>query len=215
MSKDHPSDAFTSMQELRNEDKLCDITLLVQGVEIQAHKVVLAATSRYFRSMFAGDMIESRSSSVELKDVEPDAIELLVEYSYSSQLEITSLNVQSVMAAASIFDFPSILDATAKFLATHLHPSNCLGMRSFGQTYGSESLINAASQHFRNHFTDAIKSDEFLLLLPEVFCDLLDSDEVNVRSEEDIYRALELWLKHDTDVRKDSLPQVIIEHVLN
>lgn len=158
--------------------------------------------------MFAGDMIESRSSCVELKDVEPDAISLLVEYSYTSQLEITSSNVQSVMAAASIFDFPFVLEATAKFLATHLHPSNCLGMRAFGRTYGSESLVNASSRHFRNHFTDAIKSEEFLQLPAEVFSELLDSDDVNVRTEEDIFRALELWLNHDPDTRKESLSKV-------
>ena len=200
------------MQELRDEQKLCDITLIVQGQEIQAHKIVLAASSRYFRSMFAGDMLESRSSVVELKDVEPEAIELLVEYSYSSQLEITSNNVQSVMAAASIFDFPAVLNATANFLATHLHPSNCLGMRAFGKTYGSESLVTAASWYFRNHFTDAVKSEEFLTLPSDVFADLLDSDDVNVRSEEDIFRALELWLKHDPENRKDHLP-LLLRHI--
>ncbi|XP_011408180.2 PREDICTED: kelch-like protein 20, partial [Amphimedon queenslandica] len=208
-AKKHPSDTLRSMQELRDEEKLCDVTLLVQGVEIKAHKIVLAASSHYFRSMFAGDMIESRSSSVELKDVEPDAISLLVEYSYTSQLEITSNNVQSVMAAASIFDFPFVLEATAKFLATHLHPSNCLGMRAFGRTYGSEALVNAASRHFRNHFTDAIKSEEFLQLPPEVFSELLDSDEVNVRTEEDIFRSLELWLNYEPESRKDSLPKLL------
>ena len=201
--------AFEAMKELREEQKLCDVTLVVRDQLISAHKLVLAASSRYFRSMFAGDMLESRSSSVELREVEPEAIKLLVDFSYSSQLEITTNNVQSLMAASSLFDFPSVLDATSKFLATHLHPSNCLGMRSFGVTYGSESLVLAASWHFRNHFIDAIKSEEFLSLPADVFCDLLDSDEVNVRSEEDVYKGLELWLQHDPETRKESLPSLL------
>ena len=212
-SREHPGEAFLTMQELRKEGKLCDITLIADGKEIKAHKLVLAASSHYFRSMFAGDMIESRSPVVELKDVDPEAIELLVEYSYTSTLIITSTNVQSLMAAASIFNFPAVLKATATFLSTHLHPSNCLGMRTFASTYGSETLVKEASDYFRNHFTDAVKSDEFLQLSPEVFAELLDSDEVNVRSEEhDVYRALELWVNHDPEVRKDSLP-MLLSHI--
>jgi hypothetical protein len=212
IAKDHPLEAIQAMQELRNEDKLCDITLIVQGVEIKAHKLVLAANSHYFRSMFTGDMLESRSSVVELKDVEPEAISLLVQYSYTSRLEITSTNVQSLMAAASIFNFPLILKATAGFLATHLHPSNCLGMRSFAMTYGGDTLVKEASEYFRNHFIDAVKSDEFLQLPGDVFADLLNSDNVNVRNEEDVYKALELWLKHDPEVRKDHL-SLLLSHI--
>ena len=49
VAKEHPTDTLRSMQELRDEEKLCDVTLLVQGVEIKAHKIVLAASSHYFR----------------------------------------------------------------------------------------------------------------------------------------------------------------------
>lgn len=202
-------EAFKAMKVLRDEEKLCDVTIKVQGQDILAHKVVLAASSHYFRSMFAGDMLESRTSYVELKDVEIEAIEQLVDFSYTSQLEITMNNVQSIMAAASLFDFPSVLDASAKFLSSHLHPSNCLGMRSFATTYGSQSLMTAASQYFRNHFIDAVKSEEFVSLSSDVLAELLDSDEVNVRNEEDVYRAVDVWLKHDPDSRKDCLPHLL------
>lgn len=209
ISKDLHISVFETVKELRDEGKLFDIILIVQGEEIKAHKLVLAASSRYFRSMFAGDMLESRSSSVELKDVEADAMKLLVDFSYSSQLEITTDNVISLIGASSIFDFPSILEASSKFLSAHLHPSNCLGMRSLGVTYGSDSLVKSATWHFRNHFVDAIKSDEFLGLTADVLAKLLDSDEVNVRGEEDVYKAVELWLHHDHEARKNSLPMVL------
>ncbi len=203
---------FKTVNELREEGKLLDVTLMVEGEEIRAHKLILAANSHYFRSMFAGDMLESRSSSVELKDVEFEAMRLLVDFSYTSQLEITTDNVLSLLAASSIFDFPAILEATSKFLSAHLHPSNCLGMRALGNTYGSLPLVAAATSHFRNHFTDAVKSEEFLVLSPEVLAKLLDSDEVNVRNEEDVYKAIELWLNHDPDGRNDSLP-LVLTHV--
>ena len=209
IAKDLPSNVFEAVKELRDEDKLCDVVLIVQGEKIKAHKLVLAANSSYFRSMFAGDMLESRSSIVELRDVDAAAMKSLVNFSYSSQLEITTDNVLSIIAASSIFDFPSILEASSKFLSAHLHPSNCIGMRALGVTYGSDSLVNTATWHFRNHFTDSVKGDEFLTLPADVLARLLDSDDVNVRSEEDVYKAVELWLNHDTDNRRDILLGVL------
>ena len=209
MAKDLPANAFEVVKELRDEEKLCDVVLVVQEEKISAHKLVLAANSRYFRSMFAGTMLESRSSSVELRDVEPEAVKLLVEFSYTAQVEITTDNVLPIISASSLFDFPSVLEAASKFLSTHLHPSNCLGMRALGVTYGSESLVKSASWHFRNHFIDAMKSEEFLGLSSDVLALLLESDDVNVRNEEDVYKAVELWLNHDPDTRKDKLPTVL------
>ena len=39
------------MQELRDEEKLCDVALVVQGVEIKAHKIVLAESLNLFTSI--------------------------------------------------------------------------------------------------------------------------------------------------------------------
>lgn len=211
-ARDHPTEALAEMRVMREDKRLCDIVLFVQGRKIYAHRLVLAASSRYFRSMFAGDMLESRSTEVELKEVEADAIELLVDFSYTAKLEITVNNVQSLMTASSLFDFPAVFEATAKFLTGQLHPSNCLGIRNFAKTYGSDSLVNSASRYFRIHFIDAVKNEEFLGLHADVLADLIDSDDVNVRSEEDVFRAVETWLQHNPEDRKQSLP-MLLTHV--
>ena len=51
------------------------------------------------------------------------------------------------------------------------------------------SLVEAAGAYFRDHFMDAVKNDEFLHLSAEDLAHLIDSDDVNVRLEEDVYRA--------------------------
>ncbi len=210
--REHPGEAFGRMLQMREEQKLCDVILDVGGREIHAHRLVLAASSQYFYSMFIGDMLESRQPRVELKGVDPEALQTLVEFAYSSKLEITVSNVQSLMTAASLFDFPAVFEAASKFLVGQLHPSNCLGIRSFARTHGSNSLFTAAGEYFRNHFMDAVKNEEFLNLSAEDLAFLLDSDEVNVRSEEDVYRAVDSWVLHDPDGRKDTLPS-LLQHV--
>ena len=207
--KEQPTEAFSRIHQMRDDEKLCDVTLIVGEREIHAHRVVLAASSDYFYSMFVRDMLESRQERIELKGVDPDAMQRLVEFTYSTKLEITTNNVQSLMTAASLFSFPSVFKATAKFLSNQLHPSNCLGIRSFAKTHGSDELVGAATVYFRDHFMDAVKNEEYLSLPSEDLAHLLDSDDINVRTEEDIYRAVEAWLNHNTEERKESLSQLL------
>ena len=208
-AREHPGEALERMQQMREEQKLCDVVLEVGGEEILAHRLVLAASSQYFASMFAGGMRESRQERVELKEVEASAMKLLVEFAYTCKLEITTQNVQSVMMASSIYSFPSVFEAAARFLECQLHPSNCLGIRSFARTYGSTRLVQVASEYFQSHFMDAVKNEEFLSLSGEDLAWLLDSDNVNVRSEEDVYRAVETWLAVRTEERVVHLPALI------
>lgn len=45
----HPICILQSLFELQNTGSLCDVTLVVNGDEIRAHKAVLASASPYFR----------------------------------------------------------------------------------------------------------------------------------------------------------------------
>ena len=208
-AKDQPCQSFIRMHQLWEEKKLCDVVLDVGGKEIHAHRLVLAASSNYFYSMFVRDMMESRQDRIELKGVDPEAMTKLVDFAYSTKLEITTSNVQSLMTAASLFDFPAVFNASATFLAGQLHPTNCIGIRMFAKSHGSKSLIEASSIYFRENFLDAITSDEFVNIAPEDLADLLDSPLVNVRSEEDVYHAVQLWLAHNPDERKYTLSLVL------
>ena len=201
----HPSEAFVQMHHMREESKLCDVVLEVEGCEINAHRLVLAASSTYFYSMFVRDMLESRQERITLQGVDPEAMKLLVEFAYSTKLEITTGNVQSLMTAASLFNFPAVFEATSKYLTKQLHPSNCLGIRAFARTHGSTELVDTASAYFREHFMDTVKNEEYMNLSAEDLAVLIDSNDLNVPSEEDVYRAVLVWLHHSPEERRESL----------
>ena len=61
------------------------MTLLCSGVEVSAHRVVLAAASDYFDAMFTGGMVEADLDRVELQGLDPAALKILVEYCYTGQ----------------------------------------------------------------------------------------------------------------------------------
>lgn len=64
-------------------------------MEIPAHKMVLASCSPYFYAMFSGfDFEESRQDKITVQGVDFHALQLLVEYVYTSIVEVTEDNVQ-------------------------------------------------------------------------------------------------------------------------
>lgn len=52
----HSKDLVNALKFLRQDEDLCDIVLRVGCTNISAHKVVLSASSPYFKAMFTGKL---------------------------------------------------------------------------------------------------------------------------------------------------------------
>lgn len=46
------------------QSRLCDVVLVVEELEIPAHKAVLAACSPYFYAMFTSDLSEAKADRI-------------------------------------------------------------------------------------------------------------------------------------------------------
>uniref|UniRef100_A0A672UXM7 BTB domain-containing protein n=1 Tax=Strigops habroptila TaxID=2489341 RepID=A0A672UXM7_STRHB len=150
-SKRHYHDAFVCMNRMRQRGLLCDIVLHVGTKEIKAHKVVLASCSPYFHAMFTNEMSESRQTHVTLHDIDPQALEQLVQYAYTAEIVVGEGNVQTLLPAASLLQLNGVRDACCKFLLSQLDPSNCLGIRGFADTHSCTSVLGTAGHLALSH----------------------------------------------------------------
>lgn len=55
-----------------------------------------------------------------------------------------------------------------------------------------------------------MESEEFMLLPANQLIDIISSDELNVRSEEQVFNAVMAWVKYSIQERRPQLPQVCI-----
>ena len=60
----HSGILLSRLNELRQKEELCDVTVLVDGTSIKAHRAVLAASSQYFNAMFTSRLSESSQNIV-------------------------------------------------------------------------------------------------------------------------------------------------------
>lgn len=62
----HAGCILSRLNDLREREELCDITIIVEGRAIKAHRAVLAASSQYFNAMFTAKMSERNQATVSL-----------------------------------------------------------------------------------------------------------------------------------------------------
>lgn len=62
----HAGNVLSRLHDLRERDELCDVTIIVEGRSVKAHRAVLAASSQYFNAMFTRKMSERNQATVSL-----------------------------------------------------------------------------------------------------------------------------------------------------
>ncbi|MED6264159.1 hypothetical protein CHARACLAT_012009 [Characodon lateralis] len=111
----HSSYLLQQLQEQRIQGLLCDCMLVVKGVCFKAHKNVLAAFSSYFRSLFQNSPSQkSDVFNLVIQDVR--GIGQILDYMYTSHIDINQDNVQALLDIAQNLQVPNVQSMCNAFL---------------------------------------------------------------------------------------------------
>ncbi|XP_078719377.1 kelch-like protein 5 isoform X6 [Lampetra fluviatilis] len=209
----HAEQMARRMEGYLRHKQLCDVVLLAGDRRIPAHRcglvLVLSSVSDYFAAMFTSDVREAKQEEVKLEGVEPTALWALVQYAYTGRLDLREDTIEGLLAAACLLQLSPVVEACCGFLMKQLHPSNCLGIRSFADAQGCTDLHKVAHNYTMENFLEVMRNQEFLLLPTEAVADLFASEEMNVPGEETVFQALMAWVMHDAETRRHVLPGLL------
>lgn len=162
--------------------------------------------------MISDDLVEKSQSSVTIHDIDALALTLLVDFSYTGEIVITEDNVQVLLPASSILQMATVREACCKFLMRQLHPTNCLGIRSFADTHACKELHKRSHKFALQNFQEVMSTEEFLLLPFQEVDELISSTLLNVDCEEKVFTSVISWVKHDPKERKKHVSR-LMKHV--
>ena len=200
--REHPRRVFDYLNKMRHKGDLCDVTLIASSREIHSHRVILAACSPYFESMFIGEFSEPDGEPIVIEEVEDDALEALVNFAYTSRIRITDRNIYLIFAAADLLQFSGVRSTCFKFFKQQMNKSNCIRTWLFGEGHNCTELLDAALKYIECNFLDVVRGREFLDLdRADVVAKLLELEDIAVTSEEQVYEAALNWIRHDLEVR--------------
>ncbi|XP_034530932.1 transcription regulator protein BACH2-like [Notolabrus celidotus] len=131
-SKVHCANVLLSLEEQRRQGILCDVTVLVEGREVRAHRAVLAASSRYFLQALLGHHGSAGEAEpiVNLPDkVTAKGFAPLLQFAYTAKLVLSRENIHEVILCADFLGIHNLEDSCFRFLQAQLqddsdHASN-------------------------------------------------------------------------------------------
>ena len=146
----------------KNRPSLCDAVLKVSGSEIRGHRSVLAVTIPKLTESL--EHKGQRVATIELQGLDVSAVEMLVEYSYTSQLDIQPEDVVSVHFAAKNLGMKEVEAVTEKFILDNILPLDWLGVRSFGEENGCPKFMAATDKFIEQNMENIYHKKDFFQL---------------------------------------------------
>ncbi|XP_018329574.1 kelch-like protein 10 [Agrilus planipennis] len=196
--------AMQELNQLREKNQLCDATIILDdGTQVPVHKALLCACSTYFKALFTTPLHGQSKSIVNLPGVSSDMLHSLLSYIYLRKLDINDENVYQFLITADYLSLLGVLEVCCKYLEFKLNPVNCIKILLFARAYFCQELADYAWKYIMRHFVDISKqNDDILNLSLQDFREIINSDDLNVRSEETVWEAILRWINHDPDTRR-------------
>lgn len=200
------------LNDMLEHDNFIDCVLKIKEKEFPCHRLVLAACSPYFRTMFLSELEESKKREINLEDVEPEIMGKILHYIYTSEIDITEQNVQDIFSVANMFQIPSIFTVCVSFLQKRLCLSNCLAIFRLGLMLDCPRLAVASRDFLCDRFSLITRDEEFYQLSPDELIAIISSDSLNVEKEELVFEMVMKWATKEKESRVKALP-VIFESI--
>lgn len=196
------------LKDLLKENKFVDCVLKVGDRSLPCHRLIMAACSPYFREIyFSEDGSEKKDSSKEvvIEDVDPAVMDVVVNYLYSAEIEITDENVQDVFAVANRFQIPSVFTVCVNYLQNKLSVGSCLAIFRMGLVLNCPRLAISARDFIAERFETLANEEEFLDFdAPELFA-IIGCDALNVEKEEPVFELVMKWVRKNKENRSKDL----------
>ena len=137
-----------------------DVTFLVQGEEMVAHKSVLASRSCYFKRMFEAGMQESASNRVEVTDVSPAIFRAVLRFLYGRVMEEDKFEaLAELIAAADKYGIEKLKRICESAICANLGVENIIDALLVADMHNCASLLRDAKVVFKA-LAEILKKDQ-------------------------------------------------------
>lgn len=157
-----------NLKEIYQKGKKTDFTLKVGDENIRAHRMILETRSPVFAAMLNHDTKENQTSEVCIEDLDKSAVESVLSYIYSGDIDdLTTENALSVYAAADKYDIKNMKEVCVKFIMHNLSAKWVCDVIKFADLYNEEGVGRRAREYFTENADEILDSDNWKSFIKE------------------------------------------------
>jgi len=152
----YKSSVTSAFKKLRDNQEFVDVTLSSEGKSCQAHRVVLSASSPYFRDLLGGLQYWQHPVLL-LRDVPYSDLMAVLEFIYVGQVNITQGQLQSFLRTAQFLQISGLVEEEVPEAATN---GESHVKESVKQTGGTKRKLNTEDHSKKSAKKDGDTKDE-------------------------------------------------------
>ncbi|XP_050420871.1 kelch-like protein 2 [Adelges cooleyi] len=208
------AEQFKHFYTFLQEKKFCDITLVSdEGLEIQAHKIILASASSVFYTMFTAPFKESKENDIVIKKMDSKVLQAIVKFAYTSTVDIKERYVEKLWLAADFYDLCYIKESCSEYIKENINPTNCVSFMKTSDLISDKEIYAFCWSYFLKNFTMVVNSDLALKEICEFPIDyvlkFIKHDDLVINNEEKIFDFIICWISHNTYERSHLLSNLM------
>ncbi|OQR73193.1 BTB/POZ domain-containing protein 9-like [Tropilaelaps mercedesae] len=212
---DHACHLSECIGSLLESADYSDVTLVVEGERLQAHRVILASCCEYFRALLFGGMRESSQKEVELPNAPLKAFKLLLRYIYTGRVSLGTLKedmLLDILELSHQYGFEALQGAICRYLQEILSVRNVCTVYDKAQLYSLDQLSQTCCRFIDRHAAGILNSDAFLQLSAGALKEMLSRNSFCAK-EVDIFEAVHRWYVDKDQRITDSAMAEILKQI--
>ena len=165
--EEYTKDLASHLNQMRHENTLCDVTIVVDRRRFHAHKVVLCAASSYFSAMFTGGFHESSQSEVTIPDGSSEAFQKLLDFAYTGGLLLSATTITDVISMACYMQFNKAIPLCASFIEgafvkKSIQPQHAFTILNLATSHQLSLIQKSARDYLASRFVEFSQTTCFL-----------------------------------------------------
>lgn len=164
---------------------------------VKAHKFVLAQVSMVFERMFYG-LLAQTSEGIDESETDPDLFVKLLRFIYKDAIILDDVEQAIKMyVLADKYEIWKLMVPCIKFMMDNLKPSNVLRVYEFLNRYSLTEEMQVCKKLVVRNTNIIFQNSDFINISMTTLLMILREDNLNVKSELEIYKAAVNWINFE------------------
>ena len=194
----------------RKAERFNDVWINAGNNSFPAHRLVLGCFSRFFERLFESPMKEQYEGVVTLKDLNDEAVKVLIDYMYTGNITLNQENVLNILAAADYLQINDVCQYCFDFFKSVISVENWFTIFASLRLYENDSVLAQLYQVCSANFNIISLSQDFMNFAINNLSSIIQSIDRSIVNEMSIYKTIINWIRHDEANRKNELPSVFM-----
>ncbi|XP_059171492.1 uncharacterized protein LOC131952711 [Physella acuta] len=198
MSKkfENPKTVLKNTDSLLQEKELFDYSVKVEDENFRCHRVILAASSHFFRALFRSNMKEEKEGCVTLSGMSAPTFQFILKSLYTGEVDLRSDKFIEVWQAADQLQVDFIVQNCEDFACEVIALENFEVIFKTAKSLNSKKVLDIRKTFLLEKFDEVSGTDVLMDLEFNDFNELIGSNDLKVSSEDTVLATVMRWIEY-------------------